>query len=114
MLLVSSTAAEVSERAAPIDAEDVVAKLQSSNWKERVEGVAAVAVTVDAMSDEDAGAAAGDTIRALALFPGFDDKVFQVLAKVFEVLDPSRPRRPSSRNTTGPSRCRDSRRKSRT
>ena len=38
------------------------------------------------MSDEDAGAAAGDTIRALACFPGFDDKVFQVLAKVFEVF----------------------------
>ena len=77
---------ELVERASRLYAADVVAKLQSSNWKERVEGVAAVAATVDAMSDEDAGAAAGDTIRALALFPGFDDKVFQVLAKVFEVF----------------------------
>ena len=77
---------ELVERASRLYAADVVAKLQSSNWKERVEGVAAVAAAVDAMSDEDAGAAAGDTIRALACFPGFDDKVFQVLAKVFEVF----------------------------
>ena len=77
---------ELVERASRLYAADVVAKLQSSNWKERVEGVAAVVAAVDAMSDEDAGAAAGDTIRALACFPGFAEKVVLVLAQVFEVF----------------------------
>ena len=77
---------ELIERMTATYSADTVAKLQSSNWKERVQGMCAVAAAVDAMPAEEVGAAAGDTIRALAVFPGFDDKVFQVLAKAFEVF----------------------------
>jgi hypothetical protein len=34
------------------------------------------------MSEAEGGSAAETTVRALAMFPGFDDKNFQVLAKV--------------------------------
>ena len=46
--------------------------------------------------------------------PALTTKFSRFSRRCSRFLDPSRPRRPSSRNTTGPSRCRDSRRKSRT
>ena len=105
---------ELVERASRLYAADVVAKLQSSNWKERVEGVAAVAATVDAMSDEDGMPPRAIPSARSPSSPALTTKFSRFSRRCSRSLDPSRPRRPSSRNATGQSRCRDSRRKSRT
>ena len=105
---------ELVERASRLYAADVVAKLQSSNWKS---GSRASPPwrrrSTRCRTRTRAPPRAIPSARSPSS-PALTTKFSRFSRRCSRFLDPSRPRRPSSRNTTGPSRCRDSRRKSRT
>ena len=76
---------EVVERMTALFGSEAVEQLQSGDWKRRLAvGVAAEAVR--AMSPAEADDAREVVTRGLAVVPGFDDKNFQVLGRVFEIL----------------------------
>lgn len=78
---------ELVERMSALYTAVAVGQLQSGEWKQRLAGITDVADAVAAMSPEGAsGVVVDTTVRGLAVFPGFDDKNFQVLTKVFEVF----------------------------
>ena len=78
---------ELVERMTTLYGAGTVDELQSGDWKKRLSGMTAVLDAVNAMSPSDATSASETTVRGVAMFPGFDDKNFQVLSKVFEVFN---------------------------
>ena len=77
---------EVVERMTALFGSEAVEQLQSGDWKRRLAGVGVAAEAVRAMSPAEADDAREVVTRGLAVVPGFDDKNFQVLGRVFEIL----------------------------
>ena len=77
---------EVVERMTALFGSEAVEQLQSGDWKQRLAGVGVAAEAVRAMSPAEADDAREVVTRGLAVVPGFDDKNFQVLGRVFEIL----------------------------
>ena len=77
---------ETSERLSALYGPEVVTQLGSANWKERLAGTSTVVEQINVMDVATANGAAESTVRGLNTLPGFDDKNFQVLGKVFEAF----------------------------
>ena len=77
---------EVVERMTALFGSEAVEQLQSGDWKRRLAGLGVAAEAVRAMSPAEADDAREVVTRGLAVVPGFDDKNFQVLGRVFEIL----------------------------
>ena len=77
---------EAADRLSSMYGAEVPRQLASGAWKDRLAGMATVAEAIAAMAPAACDAAAEHTVRALAATPGFDEKNFQVLGRVFDAL----------------------------